>query len=120
MSERQELKAQQDRENASAVLSAGARGYSQRRNKAKKKAEESSAAVSIQARIRGKKEREDPASEANVRRLRLQNDPHVQATAYLKKHNILVCPAPSALHEARRCSAAPIAHRSCSICWGKC
>ena len=39
---------------------------------------------------------------------------------YLKKHNILVCPAPSALHEARRCSAAPIAHRSCSICWGKC
>lgn len=92
MAEQKVLKEEKDRQNASAVLSAGAKGYSQRKHKAKQEAQQSSAAVNIQARIRGKKERSDPASEANVRRLRLQNDPQMQATAYLKKHSILVRP----------------------------
>ena len=82
----QQAQAQQDR--ASAILSAGARGYSQRRQERQKSQETSNSAVRIQAKFRGKKER-DPTSEASVRRLRKQNDPNEQASEYLEKHKIL-------------------------------
>ena len=44
----------------------------------------------IQAKFRGKKERADPAAEANVRRARSKNDPQLQAGAYMKTHKLMV------------------------------
>ena len=43
----------------------------------------------LQANFRGRKERKDPGSEANVRRARSQNDPQVQATNYIKEHQLM-------------------------------
>ena len=76
--------------NASAVLGAGAKGYSQRRAAKLKQEELAKSSVRIQAKFRGKKERADPSAEANVRRERSKNDPQVQSAAYLKQHNIMV------------------------------
>ena len=47
------------------------------------------ASVRLQASFRGRKERTDPGSEANVRRARSQNDPQVQATNYIKEHKLM-------------------------------
>jgi len=95
--EQKKLRAQQQKvqaeaqkqENASAVLSAGARGYSQRRAARLQQEEMGQKATSIQAKFRGRKERADPAAEANIRRERSKNDPQVQASTYLKFHNIM-------------------------------
>jgi len=76
-------------ENASAVLGAGMRGYKQRKAAKQEQAEMGEKAVCIQAKFRGRRERADPAAEANVRRERAKNDPKVQASTYMKFHNIL-------------------------------
>jgi len=81
----------QRQQKASATLSAGAKGYSHRRAAKLQQEELSKSSVRIQANFRGKKERADPAAEANVRRERSKNDPQMQASAYLKEHKIMVC-----------------------------
>ena len=70
------------------------RGYSQRRAKKQEQQEMGQKAVCIQAKFRGRKERADPAAEANIRRERSKNDPQVQASAYLKEHKIMVSNRP--------------------------
>ena len=80
---------------ASETLSAGAKGYSQRRAAKLREQEMSKCSVRIQANFRGKKERADPAAEANIRRERSKNDPQVQASAYLKEHKIMVSDQPA-------------------------
>lgn len=79
----------QRQQKASATLSAGAKGYSHRRAAKLQQEELSKSSVRIQANFRGKKERADPAAEANVRRERSKNDPQMQASAYLKEHKIM-------------------------------
>jgi len=74
---------------ASARLGASAKGYQQRKKAAKEKEEQAKASVMIQAKFRGKKERTDPAAEANLRRARSKNDPQVQAQAYMKTHKLM-------------------------------
>jgi len=76
-------------ERASAVLGAGVKGYSQRRAKKLEQQEMGQKATCIQAKFRGRKERADPAAEANIRRERSKNDPKTQAATYMKFHNVM-------------------------------
>ena len=88
--ERAKLEQAKQEADASARLGAGAKGYAQRKRAQKEKEEQSKSAVMIQAKFRGKKERTDPAAEANLRRARSKNDPQVQAQAYMKTHKLMV------------------------------
>ena len=47
------------------------------------------ASVRIQANFRGRKERDDPASEANKRKERSKNDPVFQSETYMRRHKLL-------------------------------
>ena len=76
-------------EAASARLGAGAKGYMQRKKQKKEAEEMAKASTRIQANFKGRKERHDPMSDANVRRARAANDPSYQADIYLKEHNLL-------------------------------
>lgn len=87
--ERAKLEQAKQEAEASAKLGAGAKGYAQRRRAQKEKEEQGKSAVMIQAKFRGKKERNDPAAEANLRRARSKNDPQVQAQAYMKTHKLM-------------------------------
>jgi len=87
--ERAKLEQAKQEAEASARLGAGAKGYAQRKRAQKEKEEQSKSAVMIQAKFRGKKERTDPAAEANLRRARSKNDPQVQAQAYMKTHKLM-------------------------------
>jgi len=87
--ERAKAEAAKQEAEASAKLGATAKGYSQRRAAKKEKEEQGKSAVMIQAKFRGKKERSDPAAEANLRRERSKNDPQVQAQAYMKTHKLM-------------------------------
>uniref|UniRef100_A0A7S3ER79 EF-hand domain-containing protein n=1 Tax=Haptolina ericina TaxID=156174 RepID=A0A7S3ER79_9EUKA len=82
-------KAEKKEQEASAKLGAGVKGYTQRRRAKLEAQENSKAAVTIQARFRGKKERSDPAAEANLRRARSKNDPQIKAEAYMKEHKLM-------------------------------
>jgi len=88
----QQKKAEQEQlkqNKASETLSAGAKGYQQRRAAKLREQEMAKGAVRVQAMFKGRKERADPAAEANIRRERSKNDPQVQASAYLKEHKIM-------------------------------
>jgi len=89
LEERQKTELAKKEADASARLGAGAKGYAQRRKAQKEKEEQGKSAVMIQAKFRGKKERTDPAAEANLRRARSKNDPQVQAQAYMKQHKLV-------------------------------
>lgn len=85
--------AEEAREAAAKVqLGACAKGYVARKQ-IKKDREMASATTRIAANYRGKKERADPTSEANVRRAtrdhRAANDPGMQAERYIQEHKIL-------------------------------
>lgn len=89
LDERAKAESEKKEREASSRLGAGAKGYAQRR-RAKQEAQESSkAAVAIQAKFRGKKERTDPAAEVNLRRARSKNDPQKQAETYMKQHKLM-------------------------------
>lgn len=74
---------------AQAVLGAGVQGYQQRKAARDERAAVEEGAKHIQAQIRGRKERKNPASEINVRRARNKADPQVQANDYLTQHKLL-------------------------------
>lgn len=82
-------KAEEEQAAAAATLSGAAKGYAQRKADAKKAREQVEASTRIQAKFRGKKERDDPAAEVNVRRARNKNDPQVQSAQYLEQHKLL-------------------------------
>lgn len=90
--EAQELAAKKEAEDmaaAQAVLGAGLKGYQQRKAARDERAKLDEGAKHIQAQIRGRKERKNPASEVNVRRARNKADPQVQANDYLTQHKLL-------------------------------
>jgi len=89
LEEKAKADAEKKEADASARLGAGAKGYAQRRRAKKEEQENSKAAVTIQAKFRGKKERTDPAAEVNLRRARSKNDPQKQAEAYMKQHKLM-------------------------------
>ena len=74
---------------ASARLGACAKGYVQRKQEKKEKAEMVKSSARIQANFRGRKERSDPMAESNVRKARASNDPSLQAERYLKENNLM-------------------------------
>ena len=82
-------KGAEEMEAAQAVLGAGAKGYQQRKAAREERAAIEQGAKHIQAQIRGRKERKNPASEINVRRARNKADPQVQANDYLTQHKLL-------------------------------
>ena len=74
---------------ASVRLGAGAKGYVQRKREKKEREEMAKASVRIQANFRGRKERDDPTSEVNVRKARNASDPQYQAEKYMEQHKLL-------------------------------
>jgi hypothetical protein len=74
---------------ATTTLQAAQRGAKSRKAQKQRQEANDLAAVKIQARYKGAKERRNPNAESNVRRERLKLDPQVQAEQYLERHQIV-------------------------------
>merc|ERR1740136_295236 len=84
-------KGAEDMAAAQAVLGGAAKGYKQRKAAREEKVAIEQGAKHIQAQIRGRKERKDPASEANVRRERNKQDPRCRQTTTCRRTSCCRC-----------------------------